>query len=149
MCTRSSSPRLSACPAALHREPFLLRCGTGEADVCASAALSEAGACPLARAGQARSPANNAYMNQQLSLRQQQNAALMAQAPSQSSAPAAAPAAAQLQMVPYNSSQGRGRGGRGRGRGGRGGRGRGGNIQCYTCGELGHTQHHCPMRGVG
>ena len=46
------------CPAAPHREPFLLRCGTGEVDVCASAALSEAGACPLACAGQALSVAD-------------------------------------------------------------------------------------------
>jgi hypothetical protein len=127
----------------------VLRCGTGEADVCASAALSEAGACPLARAGQARSPANNAYMNQQLTLRQRQNAALMSQPQSQA-LPDPVPAPS-LQMVPYNPGRGRGsgRGRGGRGRGGRGGRGRGGSTQCYACGELGHTQHHCPMRGVG
>jgi hypothetical protein len=130
----------------------VLRCGTGEADVCASAALSEAGACPLARAGQARSPANNAYMNQQLTMRQRQNAALMSQPQSQA-LPDPVPAPS-LQMVPYNPGnpgrgRGSGRGRGGRGRGGRGGRGRGGSTQCYACGELGHTQHHCPMRGVG
>ena len=148
-CAPVHHRRVSPLPPAPHREPFLPRCGTGEVDVCASAALSEAGACPPARAGQARSVANNAYMNRQLTLRQLQNAALMDLAPPQGAAPAAAPAAAQLQMVPYDHNQGRGRGGRGRGRGGRGGRGRGANIQCYLCGEMGHIQHQCPHRGVG
>ena len=113
---------------------------------CASAALSEAGACPLARAGQARTPANNAYMLQQLHFQQQRNALLMAQPQAQPQAQPAGPAPLpQLQMAPYNPNQGRGRGrgGRGRGRGGRGGN----QGPCYGCGGP-HLMNACPFRGV-
>ena len=123
--------------------------GHGVEETCASAALSEAGACPFARAGQARTPQNNAFMLQALRVQQQRNAALMSQPQSQA-LPDPVPAPS-LQVVRYNPNQGRGRG---RGRGGRGRGGRGGGQgpflapgPCFACGGA-HLIHACPWRGV-